>query len=188
MHRHDERTGEDTIGLIKDRTSGASTLVLIAVLTAIVSGCSGDDVTGNLSDLQVVGIDYELDSMVVTNVGASDVRTEDLWIYQNGDIAEFNIFTVEPRATILFSLRDVGGAETTGGEVALFSGDSFSDPEAMVDYVAWGSSGHEKSPLASEAGLWGPDESVDVPEGTVGILRADQAALGADSWIVAEDE
>lgn len=188
MCRNDERTGENAIGLTKGITTRTRALILISVLIAVISGCSGADATGGLGDLQVVGVDYELNSMVITNAGASDVRTEDLWIYQNGDIVEFNIFTIEPRATILFSLRDVGGAEASGGEVALFSGDSFSDPEAMLDYVAWGASGHEKSPLASEAGLWGPDEYVDVPEGTAGILRADQAAIGADSWIVADDE
>lgn len=162
--------------------------MLIAVLTALVGGCSTDDEAGDLDDLQIVGIDYELGSMVITNAGASDVSTEGLWVYQTGDVAEFNIFTIEPRATILFSLRDVGGAAVAGGEVALFSDDSFSDPDAMVDYVAWGPSGHEKASLASEAGLWGPDESVEVPEGTAAILRADQSAIGAGSWVVGEED
>lgn len=188
MHRDDERIGENAIGLIKTATSRAPIVVLIAVLAALAAGCSGNGETGELGDLQIVGIDYELDSMVITNAGPSDVSTEGLWVYQTGDMAEFNIFTIEPRATILFSLRDVGGAEISGGEVALFSSVSFSSPEAMVDYVAWGSSGHEKASLASEAGLWGPDESVEVPEGTAAILRADQSAIGADSWIVGEEE
>lgn len=188
MYRNDERTGEDAIGLIRKRTSKARIVVLIAALAAVLAGCAGDGGTGDLEDLQLVGIDFELDSMVITNGGASDVSTEGLWIYQNGDMSQFNIFTIDPRATILFSLRDVGGAETPGGEVALFSSDSFSDPEAMVDYVAWGSSGHEKASLASEAGLWGPDESVEVPQGAAAILRADQSAIGADSWIVGEEE
>lgn len=187
MHRDDERTGEDAIGLIKTRACRVPVIVLIAFLAAVAAGCSADD-TGDLGDLQLVGIDYELGSMVITNGGASDVSTEGLWVYQTGDIAEFNIFTIEPRATILFSLRDVGGADASGGEVALFSRDAFSDPEAMVDYVAWGSSGHQKASLASEAGLWGPDESVEVPEGTAAILRADQSAIGADSWVLGEEE
>lgn len=163
-------------------------MLLIAVLTVVVAGCAGDDRTGDLEDLQLVGIDFELDSMVITNAAAADVSTEGLWVYANGEGSEFNIFTIEPRATILFSLREVAGAEQSGGEVALFSNDSFSDPEAMVDYVAWGSSGHEKASLASEAGLWGPDQSVEVPEGTSVILRADQSAIGADSWIVGDQE
>lgn len=163
-------------------------MLLIAVLTVVVAGCAGDDRTGDLEDLQLVGIDFELDSMVITNAAAADVSTEGLWVYANGDGSEFNIFTIEPRATILFSLREVAGAEQSGGEVALFSNDSFSDPEAMVDYVAWGSSGHEKASLASEAGLWGPDQSVEVTEGTAVILRADQSAIGADSWIVGDQE
>ena len=150
------------------------------------SGCSTEDTTSELNNLQVIGIDYELNSMIITNIGASDVRTEGLWVYQDGESAEFDIFTIEPRATIRFSLREVGGASLSGGEVALFSKDSFSDANAMLDYVAWGETGHDKSALASEAGLWGPDEYVKVDTEVVVILRADQASIGAGSWIVSE--
>lgn len=158
---------------------------LAAVLTA-AGGCSAADTTGDLQDLQVIGIDYELDSMMITNVGASDVRTQDLWLYQNGESTEFDIFVIEPRATIRFSLREVGGASVSGGEVALFSDDAFSDADAMLDYVAWGPNGHATTALASAAGLWGPDEYVEVDEDVVVILRADQASIGADSWIISE--
>lgn len=162
-------------------------LLAVAVVVAMVAGgCSGDDKTGDLQDLQVIGIDYELNSMIITNIGAYDVRTEGLWVYQDGESAEFDIFTVEPRATIRFSLRDVGGADVSGGEVALFSDDSFSDADAIFDYVAWGTNGHDKTLLASEAGLWGPEEFVDVDDDVVVILRADQASIGANTWIISE--
>lgn len=183
MHRHDERTGENTIGPIEIKLSRLGALALILVLGMAGAGCSSQE-GGTLEDLQVVGIDYELGSMILTNVGASDVRTDGLWVYQNGESSEINIFTIEPRATILFSLREVGGADPSGGEIALFSADSFDDPEVMIDYVTWGAGSADTSSVASEAGLWGPDESVDVPAGTAVILRADQAAIGADSWIV----
>lgn len=158
-------------------------MALVAILTA----CGSDDGLGDLEHLQVIAVDYELGSMLLTNVGASNVRTQGLWVYQDGVSSEFQIFTIAPRASILFSLREVGGADPAGGEIALFAGDSFTDPDAMIDYVAWGPSGHDKSELASEAGLWGPGEYIETESDTVAILRADQANIGAVSW-VSEDE
>jgi hypothetical protein len=157
------------------------------VLVPILASCGGEEF-GPLDDLQVIGVDYELGSMLLTNIGASEVRTQGLWVYQEGEFFEFQIFSIAPRATILFSLRNVGGADRSGGEIALFAGDSFSDPDAMIDYVAWGRAGRDKSALASEAGLWGPDEFVETQSDTEVILRADQANIGAVSWIIPEDD
>jgi len=159
---------------------------IVGVVAMLAGGCWAEGKTGELADLQVIGIDYELDSMIIANIGAYDVRTEGLWVYQAGRSAEFDIFTIEPRAAIRFSLRDVGGASVTGGEVALFSSNSFSDADAMLDYVAWGEDGHDMTLLASEARLWGPEEYVEVDADVVVILRADQASIGADAWIVSE--
>jgi len=137
--------------------------------------------------LQLVGIDYELDSILLTNNGAEAVRTEGLWVYQNGQSDQFNIFTIDPRSTIRFSVRDVGGTDPRGGEIALFSGDSFSDPDAMLDYVAWGTVGHDKTEIASEATLWGTGESIATNDDTVALLRTDPSTFGEVAWTVSSE-
>jgi hypothetical protein len=147
----------------------------------LVSACAGSE-EGSLDDLQIVGIDYGLDSILLTNNGTEEVRTEGLWVYQNGQSDQFNIFTIEPRATIRFSVQDVGGTDPRGGEIALFSGDSFSDPEAMLDYVAWGAVGHDKTEVASDAALWGTGESIETADDTVLLLRTDPSGFGEVAW------
>lgn len=164
-----------------------SLVACTVALVPIVTGCAPDDELGDLRHLQVIAVDYELGSVLLTNTGASNVRTQGLWLYQDGAFAEFQIFTIAPRAAILFSLREIGGADPAGGEIALFASDSFTDADTMIDYVAWGPSGHDRSALASEAGLWGPGEYVEIESDTVAILRADQANIGAVSW-VSDDE
>lgn len=154
----------------------------VMVLLLVGAACGGGDSTDDLHDLQVVGIDYELDSVLITNNGGSDVRTEGLWMYQDGEAAEFDIFTVESRSTVRFSLRDVGGADQGGGEVALFAGDAFGDPEAIVDYVAWGSVRHSKDGLATDARLWATDDTVQTGPTAVLILRTAPTGVGSAVW------
>ena len=46
------------------------------------------------------------------------------------------------------------------GEMGLFSDDDFTDPANVVDYVEWGSTGHEKSDEAVAAGIWSTGDFV----------------------------
>jgi len=121
--------------------------------------------------------------MIIENTGDSEVRTEGLWAYRDGDQFEFDIFIVEPRAVILFSMRDLGEISMTGGELALARSESFDDPDSMLEYVAWGEGDLVLSGTATAAGLWPPDEgTVPVPESTVVLIRVDLTGNGPIAW------
>lgn len=162
-------------------------LIGIAIIVLVLlSACGEDDVEAPLTDLQLVGVDFQLDSIIITNAGTDVVRTQGLWAYQDGEISEFGIFMIEPRTEILFSLRDLGGLDASGGEVALFSSDSFSNPDALIEYVAWGGSGHSRLDVAIEAGRWNEQGSVETTAETVVILRADPNLTGPEAWSPSE--
>ncbi|HSM44090.1 MAG TPA: hypothetical protein VK969_03650, partial [Acidimicrobiia bacterium] len=94
----------------------------------------------------------------------------------------------EPRATILFSMRNLGDISTGGGELALADSDSFEDPDSMLEYVAWGRGEFALSDAATEAGLWPPDEgTIAVPEETVALLRVDPTGSGPLAWEVTDE-
>lgn len=154
---------------------------LALVLT--VAACGGDDDSSALTDLQLVGVDFELDSIILTNAGTDVVTTEGLWVYQDGEVSEFNVFFIDPRTEILFSVRDIGGVDTAGGEIALYSSDSFSDPDSLIEYVAWGTSGHSRSNVAVDAGRWNEQGAVETSSDTLVILRADPTLTGPESWV-----
>lgn len=48
----------------------------------------------------------------------------------------------------------IGKLRSSDGELALYASDDFDDPNAMQAYVEWGSTPHERTPLAIKAGLW----------------------------------
>lgn len=163
-------------------------LVLAVSAFAIVIGACGDAADESpLEDLQLVGVDFELGSIALTNSGTEDVRTEGLWLAQAGELSEFNIFTLEPRATILFSVRDVGGVDNSGGEIALLDSDNVSNADSMLDYVAWGTSGHDLIGVAADAGRWSPDEVLETQADTVFIVRGDPSTTGPIAWDVTSD-
>ena len=167
------------------RTGRATRFVLSAVIIAMVlSACdAGDDAESPLEDLDLIGVDFELNSMIIENTGDSVVRTEGLWAHRDGESFQFNIFIIEPRATILFSMRDLGDISTGGGELALADSDSFDDPTSMLEYVAWGQGELALSETATEAGLWPPDEgTISVPEATIALLRVDPTGSGPLAW------
>ena len=47
------------------------------------------------------------------------------------------------------------------GELGLYEDDSFSSASSILDYVEWGSSGHQRSAIAANAGIWTNGTSVN---------------------------
>ena len=79
----------------------------------------------------------------------------------------------------------LGPLNREDGELALYRTSSFADPEAMVTYVEWGSSGHGRSEVAVEAGLWEPGAFVEVPPDAFGIQSlagTTRPAMGRADW------
>ncbi|CAN5781582.1 hypothetical protein BH23ACT5_BH23ACT5_16940 [soil metagenome] len=157
--------------------------LLTATALMVSCGDSGSPISGDdaLSALQLVGVDFELNSILLTNVGSDPVRTEGLHLCQDGDCMEFNIFTIAPRATILFRVAPVGGVDPAGGELARHRSDGFDDPESVIDYVAWGTTGHRGARAAAGAELWNEQDYVPTAGDTI-ILTKVEPAIGSDSW------
>lgn len=176
-----------------ERPSKRLLAVTVLVVTALALNACGDDDSESgpvqttapespLADLSLIGVDFELDLIVLTNNGTDTIITEDLWVYQNGEASKFDFSVVEPRATIQFGIDEIGGARSSGGEIALFDSGSFSDANSMLDYVAWGTSGFDRMDVAIEALLWADTGTVPTATDSVVLVKADPTAVGSSSW------
>ena len=74
-----------------------------------------------------------------------------------------------------------GGLSAVSGEIGLYRSSSFGSTSAIVSYVEWGSSGHERSGVAVGAGIWGEGDRVDV-DGAALIRAVEAPPLGAADW------
>jgi hypothetical protein len=171
--------------------SPAGYLRLLAVfagsvlLLASCSDTAADD-ESPLSDLQVVGVDFQLNSVLLLNNGAEEVRTEDLHLCQGEMCFEFNIFSIAPRTTIVFSVSRAGEVVPAGGEIALYESEVYSDPDSMLDYVAWGSAGQPAGATAAEALLWSEEDFVETGPDTIILTRIDPAT-GSEAWSASDE-
>ena len=72
-----------------------------------------------------------------------------------------------PQFVEVMAVVDVGTAlgevSATGGELGLFDGERFTDPAAVIDYVAWGAGPHPDQAAAVDAGIWSAGASVELP-------------------------
>lgn len=156
--------------------------VIAVVIALAAAACSGEQETSPLEKLELVAVDFELNSIVLENTENTEVRTQGLWAYRDGEQFEFDIFIIEPRATILFSMGQLGEISTSAGELALADSDTF-DSDSLLEYVAWGDGELQLSTAATEAGLWPPDEgTVDVPPDSLILIRVDPTGTGPIAW------
>lgn len=138
--------------------------------------------TSDIDDLQLVGVDFQLNSIIIENQGAQNVLTESLWIYRDGERIQLDIFSIEPRSPILFSMRELGDISNSSGEVALARSADTTDPDALLAYVAWGSDGFELAPVATKAGLWPEEAVVETSSDTLILQRVDLTGTGPETW------
>lgn len=157
---------------------------MLAMVTACGTGASS---TSDIEDLQLIGVDFELNSIILENQGAQDVVTEDLWIYRDGQTVQLDIFSIEPRSPILFSMRELGDISTSSGEVALATSDDTTDPDALLAYVAWGNDGFALAPVATEANLWPAGAVVETSGDTLILQRIDLTGTGPETWIASDE-
>jgi len=158
-------------------------LALAAALSITLAACDAgsDPEASPLDHLQIVSVDFELNSMVIENNATEEVRTEGLWAYRDGESFQFDIFIIEPRASIRFSMSELGEISTESGELALAHSDSF-DADSLLQYVAWGENDLDLMATATEAGLWPAEEAAETSPDAVFLVRSDPTANGPLAW------
>lgn len=76
----------------------------------------------------------------------------------------------------------MGSLAVASGEIALYRSNDFGSPDAIVDYVEWGTAGHGRSSVAVAAGMWPSGGFVETPEGTIAIAAAVPNANDPAEW------
>lgn len=105
--------------------------------------------------------------VALTNFTEVPVSLEGLFLCQGSDCFQLPAVVVEAGQTARIAVGDGAGLEgvvasgaTLGelrpsdGEIALVASKSSDDPSQMYNYLQWGSTPHELTALALEAGLW----------------------------------
>ncbi len=106
-------------------------------------------------------------SVALTNFTDVSFNLAGYWLCQGSACFELPEEVVGGGETVRVSLGTGAGLENvvasgatlselraTDGEIGLFASSEFDDPQAMVAYYQWGSTPHEHTQTAIDAGLW----------------------------------
>lgn len=102
------------------------------------------------SELRVTEVDFVAGVATITNIGDESVDLAGHWLCNRPAYVELPGQPLDAGETIEVS---IGGLTQGGGEVGLYTSDSFGNADDLLDYVTWGSGGGRLS-VAETAGLW----------------------------------
>ncbi len=141
----------------------------------------------------------------ITNVGAAAGDVGGHWLCQRPAYFEIPEQMLEPGESVWVATGEpesagsatavaVFGAEgrlgqfsPRTGEVALYEGSTFGNPDLIRGFVEWGPEGGlpraGRSGVAVEAGIWEEGTFVVVPEGAIGVTATTPPTDGPDDWI-----
>jgi len=123
--------------------------------------------------LQVTSVDFDIGVAVLTNTGERDIDLTGYWICNRPNYAELPSALLVPGDSVEVSL---GGFPASGGEVAVYTSNSFSDPNEIVSYVGWGTGGGRQA-IAEDAGIWA-GEPVPPTSASIELTGAPGSAAG----------
>ncbi len=151
------------------------------------------------SNFEITRVDFGGDGFVeITNTGTAVGTTEGLWLCQFPTYSPLPDVVLEPGESVWVTRGDKEGLIASGepvqvvpdaaygplvaetGEMGLYVSTNFnvnfSSPGAIISYVEWGDSGHARSSVAVNAGIWPEGGFVDVADAdTIGTVVAEPA-------------
>ncbi len=126
--------------------------------------------------ISITEIDFEADTITITNHGTVDVELGDVWLCEFPKYENLDAMVLAGGDSV--TIPNPHGSSVDDGELALYRTDDYVDPDAMLSYVHWGTDDHTRTPVAVDAALW---EGEPVVPG--GSLTSDgRFATDASGW------
>lgn len=138
--------------------------------------------------------------IVVTNVGGATGNLGGFALCQRPAYYQFDSIDVEPFASVWVAMDDgssltnasvtivgsngaLGRLNPGSGEMALYRSSEFSSSAEILSYVEWGVSGHGRSSVAIEAGLWEADAFIEIPDDAFGVVSTTDQPDAPEDWV-----
>lgn len=163
------------------RARGSLLLLAATLISACGSGGGASDLPvspeGNVLVTEIRFGDY----LVLTNTRDTPVDLAGHWLCNGPAYLEL-AGELDAGESVRISAEPLNGLGAVAGELGLFRTREFTAPEAIVDYVTWGT-GTERAAVAVQAGIWPAGAAVDVAG--PGIVRT-TVAPSPDAWMATE--
>ncbi len=140
-----------------------------------------------LVDLQVSVVEFGADGYVeIVNNGDTDVDLNDIWLCQRPAYVDLGTVvdggTIAAGAAVRIPADSLGGLDASAGEAALYQGNSFGSPDAIMSYVQWGQGGQGRADVAVEAGLWPSVDDAVTPDPAFNSIESGGDPADPENW------
>lgn len=165
------------------------------VATTAPDTTSSTIVTGNARFVIGSVVFGESGTIEIGNLGPDAGDLTGFWIAIHPFYLEIPSTIIAPGKAIIVSIAEEADTELVipaagllpalksgSGEIGLYSSGGFGDPDAMVDYVEWGSTGHVRSSVAIAAGLWPENQAIVIDGTATGLTADDRSEPGPQGW------
>ncbi len=165
------------------------------VVTTAPDTTSSTIVTGNAKFVIGSVLFGESGTIEIGNLGPDAGDLTGYWVAIHPFYLEIPSTIIAPGKAIIVSIDEEADPELVipaagllpalrsgSGEIGLYSSGGFGDPDAMVDYVEWGSTGHIRERVAIEAGLWPEDQAIVIDGTATGLTADDRSEPGPQGW------
>ena len=131
---------------------------------------------GSTADLAITEVVFG-DHFTITNLGDAPVDVDGLWVCNRPTYVRLAAAVIAPGESIEVTALQFS-VPASGGEVALYSSNTFNISSAMLDYVAWGGGGG-RGTEAADAGQWPEGQTVTI---TGASISAPVGGESAADW------
>ncbi len=113
----------------------------------------------NLKAQVVINEVFPNGTVELKNIGTTTVDVSSYWLcdfpsYQQISNSNIQCGNMSMAAGEILTVDNFNVVAANDGEMGLYSSDSFGSSSAILDYVEWGSTGHQRSSVAVAAGIW----------------------------------
>ena len=103
------------------------------------------------------------------NIGETSIDVSTYWLCNFPDYVQLSDLTLECGTLVMepgavLAVNDFTSFSAADGEMGLYTGSEFGNVNLIIDYMEWGNSGHRRSALAAEAGIWTEGDFVEIPD------------------------
>lgn len=154
---------------IRSVAASVGAMLMLGVVLAVVpaAGAGAQDAKPTLA---VTAVDTNAGTVEITNHGEAEVDPNGIILCNFPAYAPIEgADMIPPGGSITVDSGAAGVAlDPAGGEMGLYTSPAYEDPNAIITYVEWGEPGHQRAPVAVEAGIWADG----VAEADGGVLTA----------------
>ncbi|MEO0732584.1 MAG: T9SS type A sorting domain-containing protein, partial [Bacteroidota bacterium] len=132
-----------------------------------VTRTAGD--TGGFQFKEVIINEVSADGQIELFNGTDEaINVSDYWLCNFPAYTRIGTMTVECGELLIQPgevtvISGFGGFDAVDAELGLYTTNSFGSSNAIISYLEWGSTGHQRSNVAVAAGVWETGQVVDAP-------------------------